>query len=501
MSDFKTTFRVCFPSSSFRASGLIAAFAFLICLFAAQNAQSQSPFTVNKTADTNDGVCDTDCSLREAVAAANASAGDDQINFAIPAASCPAGVCTITLTLGALSANNAGTSLTIINSTGASNLLISGNSASRVFTVGMGGNLTLDGLTVTNGFANDASGGGAVDGSGIYNFRGTLSLINSVVSGNGNTTRNHGGGIYNNGGTLSLTNSTVSGNTVGNNGGGIYGEGGTTTLTNSTVSGNGGNFGGGIINSGGTLSLTNSTVSGNSAFTGGGIRNDFGPLNLTSVTIAFNTASNVGGVSNNGGTANLLNTIVARNTGGDFSGTIAAGSSFNLIGVDPMLAPLANNGGATQTHALLAGSPAIDQGISSGSSGTDQRGAGFLRPADNQTIMNATGGDGADIGAFEVQVAPTAATVSISGRVTTMNGRGIMNVRLSLTDSEGEVRTAITTSFGYYRFDDVQAGETYILSATGKHYTFSQPLQVLNINEENNAVNFTANSEKRLRSF
>jgi hypothetical protein len=95
----------------------------------------------------------------------------------------------------------------------------------------------------------------------------------------------------------------------------------------------------------------------------------------------------------------------------------------------------------------------------------------------------------------------TAATVSISGRVMTMSGRGIMNVRLSLTDSSGEVRTATTTSFGYYRFDDVQAGETYILSATGKHYTFSQPLQVLNINEETDAVNFIANSEKRFRSF
>ena len=83
----------------------------------------------------------------------------------------------------------------------------------------------------------------------------------------------------------------------------------------------------------------------------------------------------------------------------------------------------------------------------------------------------------------------------------TMSGRGIMNMRLSLTDSSGEVRTTTTTSFGYYRFDDVQAGETYILSATGKHYTFSQPLQVLNINEETDAIDFVANSEKRLRSF
>jgi hypothetical protein len=94
-----------------------------------------------------------------------------------------------------------------------------------------------------------------------------------------------------------------------------------------------------------------------------------------------------------------------------------------------------------------------------------------------------------------VSMSPTAATVSISGRVMTASGRGIMNVRLSLTDSSGQVRTARTTSFGYYRFDDVQAGETYILSAIGKRYTFSQPVQVLNINEETDAVNFIADSK------
>ncbi|MEP7037147.1 MAG: carboxypeptidase-like regulatory domain-containing protein, partial [Acidobacteriota bacterium] len=61
----------------------------------------------------------------------------------------------------------------------------------------------------------------------------------------------------------------------------------------------------------------------------------------------------------------------------------------------------------------------------------------------------------------------TAAPVSIGGRVMTMSGRGIANVRLTLTDANGQVRTARTTSFGYYHFDDVRAGETYILSAFG----------------------------------
>ncbi len=76
-----------------------------------------------------------------------------------------------------------------------------------------------------------------------------------------------------------------------------------------------------------------------------------------------------------------------------------------------------------------------------------------------------------------------------------------MNVRLTLTDSSGEVRTATTTAFGYYRFDAVQAGETYILSASGKRYTFSQPVQVLSINEDTEAVNFIADSKKSIRDF
>ncbi len=83
----------------------------------------------------------------------------------------------------------------------------------------------------------------------------------------------------------------------------------------------------------------------------------------------------------------------------------------------------------------------------------------------------------------------------------TASGRGIVNVRLTLTDSSGEVRTATTTSFGYYRFDDVQAGETYILSAAGKRYTFSQPVLVLSINEDTEAVNFIADSKKSIRDF
>ncbi len=554
------TFRTYFPSS-FLVSGLIAALMFLICLAAVQSA-SAATYTVTTTADSDAG------SLRAAITSANGTLDPDTIEFAIPVGDtgCTSEICTITLTSGELAVNSASTagSLTINNATDASNLVISGNNTSRVFFVNFGANLTISGLTITKGngtSTTNAANNGA--GGGIFNT-GTLTLINSTVS--GNTASNIGGGIINglSSGTLTianstvsdntaggfgggistsgmtaLTNSTVSGNTASNSGGGIYISNRTTTLVNSTVSGNTAESGGGIFNGGGTTTLTNSTVSGNTASnSGGGIINAFTgtsppTLNLTSVTVTQNkststTCTNCAGGIRNTGTANLKNTIVAGNTvanafsSPDFGGAVAATSSYNLIGngqgttgisnadansnqvgtpgnsIDPKLAPLANNGGATQTHALLFGSPALDKGNSFGLT-TDQR--GFARPFDNPGITNATGGDGADIGAFEVQAAPTAATVSIGGRVMTMSGRGIVNVRLTLTDSNGQVRTTTTTSFGYYRFDDVQAGETYILSASGKHYAFSQPLQVLNINDETNEINFIANSEKRLRIF
>lgn len=85
----------------------------------------------------------------------------------------------------------------------------------------------------------------------------------------------------------------------------------------------------------------------------------------------------------------------------------------------------------------------------------------------------------------------TAASVAVGGRVTTSFGRGIRNVIVKLTDSEGVVRTATTGSFGYYRFEEVAAGETYVVSAQGKRYTFTQSSKVLNVEEETNNVDFT----------
>jgi predicted outer membrane repeat protein len=247
-----------------------------------------------------------------------------------------------------------------------------------------------------------------------------------------NTAGQNGGGILA-GSTVSLTNSTVSGNkAAGGDGGGIMASGKVVTLTNSTVSGNtAGRFGGGIWSSG-FVTLTNSTVSGNTAGAeGGGIWSGGSGATIRNSTIAFNTAKNGGGIFINNGTIDIGNSIVAQNTAGtspdigsstlgvgytnagwnligdntSFEATFSNGVNGTIVGVDPLLAPLANYGGPTQTHALLPGSPAINAGnnalIPMGVT-EDQRGTGFPRIAFTTV----------DIGAFEVQPTPTPTPVS-----------------------------------------------------------------------------------------
>jgi hypothetical protein len=180
--------------------------------------------------------------------------------------------------------------------------------------------------------------------------------------------------MFNKYGTLTLTNCTVSGNSaIGSfsSGGGLWNNRyATATLTNCTVSGNSASWVGGFLyNGSATATLTNCTVSGNSASFAGGVR-IFGTVSPTMLT----------------------NTIVAGNSGGDISNSFYSGTN-NLIGGNPLLAPLGDYGGPTQTMALLPGSPALDAGISgAGIPTTDQRGFGRVGTM--------------DIGAFERQ-APT----------------------------------------------------------------------------------------------
>ncbi len=284
--------------------------------------------------------------------------------------------------------------------------------------------------------ANDVFGDDACGGGGIYNAStGTLTIVNSLIAGNKCKASNaeftfaNGGGIWNAGST------TIQYSTIANNsaettadvpsasGGGIYTTG-PLTITNTTVSGNylaayplgdsdGFTFGSGIYFGSATLTVDNSTIANNHGIWPvgtGAIHISGGSATITHSTIAGNSRG-----IRIGGQLTLRNSIVAKNgstpnTVIDLDGALTS-SGYNLIGksaggsgyvpsdildVDPLLGPLAGNGGPTLTMALLPGSPAIDSGTNHMAPEWDQRGPGFPR------IVNGT----IDRGAFEVQSTP-----------------------------------------------------------------------------------------------
>ena len=391
----------------------LAATAALILAVATNTGQSQAAaFTVTKTADTADGTCDSDCSLREAIIAANAAVGADTMTV-------PAGTYTLSIAgtdedasatgdldiTDDLTITGAGAAGTIVEACDSSGGPCSG--IDRVFEIWTS-TVEISRVAIRNGNSGTDAGGG------ISNF-GELALNESTVTANESTT-NCGGGIYSDGGggdSATITNSTISGNSavcsagIGNQSPGVV------TIVDSTISGNTASGSGGGVDNRGTMTITNSTISDNtSGLEGGGIWNGVtGDVVLTNVTVSGNTATTGGGIRDDADGVTLENTIVANSTaGGDCSGTItSSGNNLDSDGTcglagagdlpstDPLLGPLADNGGPTQTHALLDGSPAIDAGDDAACPATDQRGE--ARPADGD-------GDGTavcDVGAFEVQ--------------------------------------------------------------------------------------------------
>ncbi len=226
------------------------------------------------------------------------------------------------------------------------------------------------------------TGGGHSDGGGIAND-GEMTVVDSSLSG---TTSGSGGAVANRG-VLTLQNSTVHDGSVAGGGGGILNSG-TAIVINSTISHNGGRHGGGIYNTG-TMTMTNSTLSNNDGEVGAEIWNS-GTFSINNSTISANRTSESdeseimgGGIVNSGGSITMANTILAGNSAeepatvhcvgtltsagynlfGVITGcTITGDTTGNQVGVDPRLGPLQNNGGPTWTHALLAGSPALDAG-------------------------------------------------------------------------------------------------------------------------------------------
>lgn len=421
-----------------------------------------------------------------------------------------------------------------ISGPGANLLTVSGNNTVRVFNIGgfsPGVTVMISGLKISGGRAPNNDFGGGIEknfgdltisncvitgnnvpgtssfggGGGIDNFEGPLTITGSVIS--GNSANGYGGGILSDGGTLTVNDSTISENST-RLGGGIFFLNAAANVSRTTISGNTAvSQGGGVLIQDGSLNIVNSTVSGNSAnnaaAAGAGLQinavDGNASLQVTGCTIANNTAPAnsgggilVSGPSSGGlsGNAMIRSSIVASNTEPNlrtqnlttsitsqgFNLTNGTGNGFltqpsDKLNAQAGLAPLANYGGPTQTHALLPSSQAIDAGMSFASV-TDQRGIGFLRLIDLST-SNVSGGDGTDIGAFELQSEPAPSTVSISGRVTTPTGLGVRNAVVVLTDPQGVRRTATTSSFGVYSFSSVPAGILYVVSVSSKRYRFA----------------------------
>jgi len=420
-------------------------------------------FVVDTTADTadalpGDGLCADSggaCSLRAAVQEANALAGADQITLG-PGVYMLSGAAGEDLAAsGDLDITG---DLTLIGAAAASTV-IDGGGLDRVLDIdpsGAGISVSLSNLSVRNGNVAGEAGGG------IRN-RGTLTLDRVSIS--GNVSGINGGGLLNLG-VVTLTNTTVDGNSAGS-GGGIYNGGGTLTLSSSTLSGNGadaaGGDGGGLYNAGtAAAALTNVTFSGNGAVDmGGGVFVAGGTATLTNVTFSGNSAATGASVARAGGTATLTNTLLAAGTGGNCSGTIvsggnnlddggscAFGGAGDLANTDPLLGPLADNGGLTRTHALPAGSPAVDAGSNAACPATDQR--GVVRPV----------GGVCDIGAFEFSP-PVDLSLSKSDGAACVDQNEVLSYVLTVANNSAQGASGVTLT------DVLPGGVSFVSVAPG----------------------------------
>lgn len=359
-----------------------------------------------------------------------------------------------------------GGAVTIIDST------LTGNSTTGQLAQGGAvytstGDVTISGSTLSGNFTtNTSSPGGAVSTQ-----HGQVTVTGSTLLGNSTGGKfSHGGAVYARFGAVTLTGSTLSGNstTLDLARGGAVSSGDVVTVVSSTLSGNltaGIGATGGAIHAYIAVSVTNSTLTDNSTSgtgaDGGAVDSDHWNVTAVNSTIVKNHATNAtgGGVFANisPGTVTLTNTILAQNTDGgtapDFHGGGPLTVSYSLIGdntgtglaplpvgsldpsgnligtpgalIDPLLGPLADNGGPTQTMALLAGSPAINAGSSplavdpaNGNAPLiyDQRGAPFLRIV----------GSSVDMGAYEVGPIVTSSTANLPANASsvTINGVG-----------------------------------------------------------------------------
>jgi predicted outer membrane repeat protein len=302
---------------------------------------------------------------------------------------------------------------------------VTGNTTNSYHVVTGATGATLDGFTITAGYAYGSYLSNYDRGGGMYNYVSSPTLQNLIYSGNSADTggggmsnvssnpiltnitfqansASYGGGMSNRSSNPIMTNVTFSGNTMASFGGGMYNTQSSPTMTNVTFSGNSAVMGGGLHNGSGSPVLTNITFYTNSADYGGGMVNGSSNPTLTNVTFSGNSATYYGGGLYNSGNPQILNAIFWGNTGAQIyggtpnvsdsivQGGCPAGSTCtNLITTDPLLGPLGDYGGFTRVIPIFSGSSATDTGNDAICPTSDQR--GITRPQ----------GAHCDIGAYE----------------------------------------------------------------------------------------------------
>jgi hypothetical protein len=386
-----------------RASRSLVAAAGVLLLLAATGASAATttPFTVDDPADaalasSSGTTCVSthtgSCTLRAAIQAADNVGGNVDITLpsgtytlAIPASTTgtPADDPTTgDLDLDALNGAGSAPQVTITGA-GADATVINANSVGRAFTVhtdnGAGfPSLSLSSVTIKGGSPTSFSAANDFGGA-IYNDGGTLTIADSILT--GNTATSEGGGVYSDGEGLSVTDSTIAGNTAPTAGGGIGVTGGVVQLTNDTLDGNSAASGGGLAYegvAGAGSSIDNVTIAHNSGSDGGGLFNPVDAGTIENTIVADNTNSGgASGAANCSGFTGGLDEASTADAGGNLDGDgtcFDGGANHDLTGVDPRLGTLADaNGGPTPTDAIDADSPAVSLGLASACPATDQR--------------------------------------------------------------------------------------------------------------------------------
>jgi hypothetical protein len=406
---------------------------------------SPATLTVNSTADTANP-SDPWLTLREAIAIVNSptlpDGLSDQILAQIQGTLNQDGTDTIAFdpsaVTGPITLGGTALMVTLPSSTasvtieGGSGVTVDGNDASVVLVTTFGVDATLDHLTISHG-----RGG---FGGGISNA-GTLAVRNSTFSSNFATV--NGAGLFSNfAGVLTVDNCTFIGNggsQQGLEGGGLQNDG-LATVSNSTFASNVADFGGGIENNG-ILTVRNSTLSCNSATQGGGIflfNQGSSLLRLENTIVAGNSSR---GPADGPDIQGAVNVVSGYNWigVGDGSSGLSDGVNYNRIGtsvspLDPLLAPLDDYGGPTQTFALLPGSPALNIGDPFQVGTPDQR--GVVRRG------------GVNIGAFQA----SAASFVITGPGTATAGVAF-DISVAAVDIFGQLAVGYTGRVVFFTTD------------------------------------------------